>query len=164
MRVYNLHGRRDNKYKARIKILVHETGVEQLSAEIEAEWAHLKDGELKLPYADIAAIKAYFAPPALEPRAEGWGRTGRLWKKSDPGFAEWVGRNVAPHRHPDYAMVTISLKPIGGIPGDASADQMDAVARLAEEFATTRSASPTSRTWCCRMWRWPISSRSTGRC
>jgi sulfite reductase (NADPH) hemoprotein beta-component len=67
MRVYNLHGRRDNKYKARIKILVHETGVEQLSAEIEAEWAHLKDGELKLPDADIAAINAYFAPPALEP-------------------------------------------------------------------------------------------------
>jgi sulfite reductase (NADPH) hemoprotein beta-component len=66
MRVYNLHGRRDNKYKARIKILVHETGVEQLSAEIEAEWAHLKDGELKLPDADIAAINAYFAPPALE--------------------------------------------------------------------------------------------------
>ena len=134
MRVYNLHGRRDNKYKARIKILVHETGVEQLSAEIEAEWAHLKDGELKLPDADIAAINAYFAPPALAPRAEGWGELA-AWKKSDPGFAEWVGRNVAPHRHPDYAMVTISLKPIGGIPGDASADQMDAVARLAEEFA-----------------------------
>jgi hypothetical protein len=134
MRVYNLHGRRDNKYKARIKILVHETGVEQLSAEIEAEWAHLKDGELKLPDADIAAINAYFAPPALEPRAEGWGELA-AWKKSDPGFAEWIGRNVAPHRHPDYAMVTISLKPIGGIPGDASADQMDAVARLAEEFA-----------------------------
>jgi sulfite reductase (NADPH) hemoprotein beta-component len=134
MRVYNLHGRRDNKYKARIKILVHETGVEQLSAEIEAEWAHLKDGELKLPYADIAAINTYFAPPALEPRAEGWGELAAC-KKSDPGFAEWVGRSVAPHRHPDYAMVTISLKPIGGIPGDASADQMDAVARLAEEFA-----------------------------
>jgi sulfite reductase (NADPH) hemoprotein beta-component len=134
MRVYNLHGRRDNKYKARIKILVHEAGVEQLSAEIEAEWAHLKDGELKLPDADIAAINAYFVPPALEPRAEGWGELA-AWKKSDPGFAEWIGRNVAPHRHPDYAMVTISLKPIGGIPGDASADQMDAVARLAEEFA-----------------------------
>jgi sulfite reductase (NADPH) hemoprotein beta-component len=134
MRVYNLHGRRDNKYKARIKILVHETGVEQLSAEIEAEWEQLKDGELKLPAADIAAINAYFAPPALTDRAEGWGELAE-WKKSDPSFADWVGRNVAPHRHPDYAMVTISLKPIGGIPGDASADQMDAVARLAEEFA-----------------------------
>lgn len=134
MRVYNLHGRRDNKYKARIKILVHETGVEQLSAEIEAEWEHLKDGELKLPAADISAINAYFAPPALTDRAEGWGELAE-WKKSDPSFADWVGRNVVPHRHPDYAMVTISLKPIGGIPGDASADQMDAVAHLAEEFA-----------------------------
>jgi len=133
MRVYNLHGRRDNKYKARIKILVHETGVEKLTAEIEAEWAHLKDGELKLPEADIAAINAYFEPPKLGPRAEGWGELA-AWKKSDPGFAEWVGRNVAPHQHPDYGMVTISLKPIGGIPGDATADQMDAVARLAEEF------------------------------
>lgn len=134
MRVYNLHGRRDNKYKARIKILVHETGVEQLSAEIEAEWEHLKDGELKLPEADIAAINAYFAPPGLTDRAEGWGEFAQ-WKKTDPGFAEWVGRNVTPHRHPDYAMVTISLKPIGGIPGDASADQMDTVAQLAEDFA-----------------------------
>ena len=133
MRVYNMHGRRDNKYKARIKILVHETGVEQLTSEIEAEWAHLKDGELKLPQADIAAINAYFAPPELGARAEGWGELA-AWKKADPGFASWVGRNVAPHRHPDYGMVTISLKPIGGIPGDASADQMDAVARLAEEF------------------------------
>ena len=133
MRVYNLHGRRDNKYKARIKILVHETGVEKLSAEIEAEWAHLKDGELKLPEADIAAINAYFAPIELGPRAEGWAELA-AWKKSDADFAAWVGRNVAPHRHPDYGMVTISLKPIGGIPGDASADQMDAVAKLAEEF------------------------------
>ncbi|MBC7280475.1 nitrite/sulfite reductase [Hoeflea sp.] len=133
MRVYNLHGRRDNKYKARIKILVHETGVEKLSAEIEAEWAHLKDGELKLPDADIAAINAYFAPAALPPRAEGWAELA-AWKKSDADFAAWIGRNVAPHRHPDYGMVTISLKPIGGIPGDASADQMDAVARLALEF------------------------------
>ncbi|KJS13035.1 MAG: sulfite reductase [Hoeflea sp. BRH_c9] len=133
MRVYNLHGRRDNKYKARIKILVHETGVEQLTREIDAEWTHLKDGELKLPEADIAAINAYFAPPKLAPRAEGWGELA-AWKKADDGFSTWVGRNVAPHRHPDYAMVTISLKPIGGIPGDASADQMDAVARLAVDY------------------------------
>ncbi|MDZ7603914.1 MAG: nitrite/sulfite reductase [Hoeflea sp.] len=133
MRVYNLHGRRDNKYKARIKILVHETGVEQLTREIDAEWSHLKDGELKLPAADIAAINAYFAPRELDARAEGWAELA-AWKKADPGFATWVGRNVAPHRHPDYGMVTISLKPIGGIPGDASADQMDAVAKLALEF------------------------------
>ena len=71
MRVYNLYGRRDNKYKARIKILVHETGVEEFARQVEAELAELKDGELKLPDADIRAIDAYFAPPALAPRARG---------------------------------------------------------------------------------------------
>ncbi|MCX8997748.1 nitrite/sulfite reductase [Rhizobiaceae bacterium BDR2-2] len=134
LRVYNLHGRRDNKYKARIKILVHETGVEELTRQIEAEFAALKDGELKLPDADIAAITAYFAPPALVERPEGWESLAR-WKKADEGFACWVDRNVRPHKNPDYASVTISLKPIGGIPGDASDAQMDAVAAIAEEYA-----------------------------
>ncbi len=133
MRVYNLHGRRDNKYKARIKILVHETGTEELAAQIEAEWAHLREGELKLPDADIARITDYFAPPELPARAEGWAELA-AWKKSDSGFASWVNRNVRPHRHPDYGMVTISLKPIGGIPGDASSDQMDVIADLAEQY------------------------------
>jgi sulfite reductase (NADPH) hemoprotein beta-component len=134
MRVYNLYGRRDNKYKARIKILVHETGVEKLSAEIEAEFKELRAGELKLPEADVAAIQAYFAPPALPERAEGWSSLA-AWKKADPDFARWVDQNVKPHKNPDYGMVTISLKPIGGIPGDASDAQMDLVADLAEEFA-----------------------------
>jgi sulfite reductase (NADPH) hemoprotein beta-component len=134
MRVYNLYGRRDNKYKARIKILVHETGVEKLSAEIEAEFAELKNGELKLPEADVEAITAYFAPPALTERPEGWANLAS-WKKADPDFARWVDQNVKPHKHPDYGMVTISLKPIGGIPGDASDEQMDLVADLAEEYA-----------------------------
>ncbi len=134
MRVYNLHGRRDNKYKARIKILVHETGAEELSRQVEVEFAALKDTELKLPEVDIQAISTYFAPPALENRAEGWESLAR-WKKTDPEFARWVQQNVQPHKHPDYGMVTISLKPIGGIPGDASDAQMDAVADIAEEYA-----------------------------
>ncbi|OWZ92051.1 sulfite reductase [Sinorhizobium sp. LM21] len=134
MRVYNLHGRRDNKYKARIKILVHETGAEELSRQVEVEFAALKDTELKLPETDIQAISTYFAPPALENRAEGWESLAR-WKKTDPEFARWVQQNVQPHKHPDYGMVTISLKPIGGIPGDASDAQMDAVADIAEEYA-----------------------------
>ena len=133
MRVYNLHGRRDNKFKARIKILVHETGAEELARQVEAEFAELKHTELKLPEADIAAISAYFAPPALAPRAEGWASLAQ-WKKADPDFARWVQQNVAPHKHPDYGMVTISLKPIGGIPGDASDAQMEAVADIAEEY------------------------------
>jgi sulfite reductase (NADPH) hemoprotein beta-component len=134
MRVYNLYGRRDNKYKARIKILVHETGVEKLSAEIEAEFNELKNGELKLPEKDIAAIQGYFALPDLPARTEGWASLA-AWKKADAEFARWVDQNVQPHKHPDYGMVTISLKPIGGIPGDASDVQMDLIADLAAEYA-----------------------------
>ncbi|RWD41515.1 nitrite/sulfite reductase [Mesorhizobium sp.] len=135
MRVYNLHGRRDNKYKARIKILVHETGAEELARQVEAEFEKVKDTELlKLPDADVQAIAAYFAPPSLPERPEGWENLAR-WKKADPAFARWVQQNVQPHRHPDYGMVTISLKPIGGIPGDATDAQMEAVADIAEEYS-----------------------------
>ncbi|QJX05135.1 MULTISPECIES: nitrite/sulfite reductase [Rhizobium] len=134
VRVYNLHGRRDNKYKARIKILVHETGTEELTRQVEAEFAALKDTELKLPEKDVQSIAAYFAPPDLPERTEGWENLAR-WKKADSGFSRWVQQNVQPHKNPDYGMVTISLKPIGGIPGDASDAQMDAIADLAEEYA-----------------------------
>lgn len=134
MRVYNLHGRRDNKYKARIKILVHETGAEELARQVEVEFAELKNTELKLPDADIAAIAAYFAPPALKDRPEGWESLAR-WKRADEGFARFVEQNVQPHKHPDYGMVTISLKPIGGIPGDATDEQMELVADIAAEYA-----------------------------
>ncbi|PDT24120.1 nitrite/sulfite reductase [Rhizobium hidalgonense] len=134
VRVYNLHGRRDNKYKARIKILVHETGAEELTRQVEAEFAALKDTELKLPEKDVEAIASYFALPDLPERAEGWENLAR-WKKADAGFARWVQQNVQPHKNPDYGMVTISLKPIGGIPGDATDAQMDAIADLAEEYA-----------------------------
>ncbi|MBB3946940.1 sulfite reductase (NADPH) hemoprotein beta-component [Rhizobium skierniewicense] len=134
MRVYNLHGRRDNKYKARIKILVHETGAEELARQVEAEFAQLKNGELKLPDGDIAAITSYFALPDLKARPEGWESLAR-WKKADMDFARWVDQNVQPHQNPDYGMVTVSLKPIGGIPGDASDAQMDLIADIAEEYA-----------------------------
>jgi sulfite reductase (NADPH) hemoprotein beta-component len=134
VRVYNLHGRRDNKYKARIKILVHETGVEELTRQFDAEFDQIRDGELKLPEADIRAIETYFAPPALTNRADGWEALARA-KKADAAFVTWVSRNVKPHSHPDYGMVTISLKPIGGTPGDASDAQMDLVADLAERYA-----------------------------
>ena len=134
VRVYNLHGRRDNKFKARIKILVHETGVEELTRQVEAEFDAIRNSELKLPEADIRAIEAYFAPQSLPQRPEGWEALARA-KKADPAFASWTSRNVAPHKHPDYAMVTISLKPIGGIPGDASDRQMDRIADIAERYA-----------------------------
>ncbi|MEN9895893.1 MAG: hypothetical protein RIR97_1745 [Pseudomonadota bacterium] len=134
MRVYNLHGRRDNKYKARIKILVHETGADELARQVEAEFAELRHSDLVLPEADIQAITAYFAAPDLKNRPEGWASLAR-WKTQDEDFARWVNQNVVPHKHPDYGMVTISLKPIGGIPGDATDSQMDLVAELAEHYS-----------------------------
>ncbi|WP_159586998.1 nitrite/sulfite reductase [Chelativorans xinjiangense] len=133
LRVYNLHGRRDNKYKARIKILVHETGTEELAAQVEKEFEALKESELKLPEADIQAIDAYFAPPALPARPEGDAAL-KAATATDSGFADWLRRNLNTHKNPDYASVTISLKGIGEVPGDASADQMDAVADLAERY------------------------------
>ncbi|TWH30842.1 MULTISPECIES: nitrite/sulfite reductase [unclassified Aminobacter] len=134
LRVYNLHGRRDNKYKARIKILVHETGTEQLTGWIEQEFEALKDGELTLPEDDIRAIQAYFAPPALPARPEGDAAL-REAQADSRSLAAWLKRNVTTHRNPDYAAVTISLKGTGEAPGDATAEQMDAVAELAERYA-----------------------------
>ncbi|RUZ71339.1 nitrite/sulfite reductase [Mesorhizobium sp. M7A.F.Ca.US.006.01.1.1] len=133
LRVYNLYGRRDNKYKARIKILVHETGVEEITRQVEAEWQELKDAELKLPEADIRAIEAYFAPPVLAGRPEG-DQAVKLARLDSKRFSEWLDQNVVTHRHPDYAAVTISLKGIGEVPGDASDSQMEAIADIAEKY------------------------------
>ena len=128
LRVYNLNGRRDNKYKARIKILVHETGLEELKAQIEQEFDALKGGELTLPEADVEAIRAYFAPPELPARERD------RFDTADAGYINWLTRNTVAHKRDDYAMVTISLKPIGGIPGDATDAQMEAVADIAERY------------------------------
>ncbi|MGH2340623.1 nitrite/sulfite reductase [Segnochrobactraceae bacterium EtOH-i3] len=134
LRVYNLEGRRDNKYKARIKILVHETGIEEIRASVAEEFARIRGGALTVPEAELAAITAYFAPPAF---AEKPAVSAALEaaKAADPAFAAWVAQNVRPHKVPGYASVTISLKPIGGIPGDITADQMEAVADIAEAHA-----------------------------
>lgn len=134
LRVYNLYGRRDNKYKARIKILVHETGVEEFARQVEAEWADLKDGNLTLPAADIAAINAYFAPPRLPARPEG-DEAVKVARLDSRSFGEWLDQNVITHRNADYAGVTISLKGIGEVPGDATDSQMDAVADIAERYS-----------------------------
>ena len=134
LRVYNLEGRRDNKYKARIKILLHEKGLEGLREAVEAEFvAHDRTG-LTLPAQEIERIDAYFTPPALEPKKPASERVERRCGK-DAKFSKFFESNVTPHRTPGYAIVTISLKPIGGVPGDASADQMDAVADLAEDYS-----------------------------
>ena len=134
LRVYNRYGRRDNLYKARIKILVHEVGVEKMREEVEAEYAANRDGALKLPTATIGAIARQFAPPVLPPKpvisplVEGQ-------RLGDPDFALWLKSNVAPHRVPGYAIVTASLKPAGSPPGDASAAQMEGVADIAEAYS-----------------------------
>ncbi|MGH6861654.1 MAG: nitrite/sulfite reductase, partial [Phyllobacterium sp.] len=134
VRVYNLNGRRDNKYKARIKILVHETGTEEITRQVEEAWQAIKDTDLKMPQADVDAIDSYFRPPHLPQRPEGWSQLA-IARKADPAFARWVDQNVTPHKNPDYGVVTISLKPIGGIPGDATDAQMDLVADIAEKFS-----------------------------
>src|SRR6185503_13163227 len=97
-------------------------GAEAFSAQVEEEWHRIRDGALKLPEDEIRRIEAYFAPPAFESRP-----AKASLRAPDRAFDRWVTRNTHAHRQPGYAIVTISLKPIGGIPGDASADQMDAV-------------------------------------
>src|SRR6202008_3910985 len=120
----------DNKYKARIKTLIHEAGIEAIAMEVEAEWQRIRDGALKLPEAEIKRIADYFAPPAFERRP-----AKIVLRAPDRPFDRWVTRNTHTHRQPGYAIVTISLKPIGGIPGDASAAQMDAIADLAGGYS-----------------------------
>ncbi|SUA99751.1 Sulfite reductase [ferredoxin] [Pannonibacter phragmitetus] len=134
LRVYNLYGRRDNKYKARIKILVHETGLEELKADIEAEFEKIRYGVLRLPDEEVRRIETYFAPPALEPRNAVSAKV-EARVAGDTAFARFVAHNLNPHRVPGYTSITISMKPIGGIPGDATDAQMDVVANLAEAYA-----------------------------
>ncbi len=134
LRVYNLHGRRDNKYKARIKILVHETGLEELRAMIEAEFEAMDAPTFAPSAEEIARIEAYFAPPAFE-TVEGADAALEAAKAADPRFAAWVDTNVVDHREPGYAIATISLKAIGEAPGDATSEQMRVMADLAERYS-----------------------------
>jgi sulfite reductase (NADPH) hemoprotein beta-component len=134
LRVYNRYGRRDNLYKARIKILVHEVGAEKMRADVEAEYAEIKDGALKLSPETIEAIARQFAPPALPHRPAVSGTVEAL-KLEDADFALWLKSNVAPHRLAGYRIVTASLKPAGAPPGDASSVQMEGVADIADAYS-----------------------------
>ncbi len=135
MRVYNQLGRRDNLYKARIKILVHETGTDEFIRMVEDEFIQIMThGPVALPDAEMARIAAYFAPPPFETLNDTDPAFDAAYA-GDPAFAEWVDNNVVAHRQPGYAIANISLKPIGGIPGDATAEQMEAVADLAERYS-----------------------------
>ena len=134
LRVYNLYGRRDNKYKARIKILVHEAGEAEIRRQVEEEWARIRDGALALPEDEIRRIQAYFAPPPLEPRPAASVVLDRAIA-ANPALGVWVEQNTAPHKVTGHAILTVSLKPIGGTPGDATADQMELVADLGERYS-----------------------------
>ena len=129
LRVYNRYGRRDNIYKARIKILVHELGAAEYARQVEEEFAHVKTLGIDPPAAELERINAFFAPPTFEA-----GLSDAV-DRSDPDFAVWLDQNVKPHKQPGYAIVNISLKPADGIPGDASSAQIDLMADLAEKYS-----------------------------
>ena len=134
LRVYNLHGRRDNAYKARIKILVKALGVTEFARQVEAEFAHLKDGPSTLTEAEVARVAGRFDDPVLAPLPPtDAAHEARL--AADKAFAAWVRRNVRAHKVTGYASVVLSLKKHGVAPGDVSADQLDRIAELADEFA-----------------------------
>ncbi len=134
LRVYNRFGRRDNMYKARIKILVKEKTPAVFASHVEAEWEQLRGGHATVPDEEIARLAAHFSPPAYA-RLPGDDAGFRAAVADNRGFANWVKRNVFPHRVPGYAIVTLSLKKTGVPPGDATSDQMDTVADLADAYS-----------------------------
>ncbi len=129
LRVYNRYGRRDNIYKARIKILLHEIGPDEYRRQVEEEFAAVKGLGLDPPRAELERITSHFGAPAFDETAS------TEIDRSDPDFAVWLDQNVKAHKQPGYAIVNISLKPVGGIPGDASADQIDVMADLGTRYS-----------------------------
>jgi sulfite reductase (NADPH) hemoprotein beta-component len=134
LRVYNRHGRRDNKYKARIKILVKALGIEAFAREVEEEWQYLKDGPAQLTNVEYERVASAFVPPDYQVLADADLDFGTRLSEN-PAFARWVSRNVQPHKVPGYASVVLSTKPgIASPPGDVTAEQMEAVADWSEQF------------------------------
>ncbi len=133
MRVYNQYGRRDNIYKARIKILVHELGIDKFSKEVDEEWRQIRDSALTVADADIEDIRARFTYPKYEKLPH---MPDELKQAAhDPLFERWRKNSVFTHKTQGYSIVVISLKPVGGPPGDATAEQMDALADLADRYS-----------------------------
>jgi sulfite reductase (NADPH) hemoprotein beta-component len=133
LRVYNQYGRRDNIYKARIKILVHELGIEKFAAEVEDEWQKIKDGPLALDEVVISDIRSRFTYPAYEKQIDNPPELKAA--AGNARFEAWRRNSTSPHKVPGYAIVTISLKEIGKPTGDATAEQMDVVADLADKYS-----------------------------
>ena len=134
LRVYNTYGRRDNKYKARIKILVHETGIDELRKDIEAEFERIRGGVLDLPQQDRDDIAAYFAEPDFE-QLPVQSDTFEKAIAGDKGFARWAAQNVHAHKQDGYGIVTIAIKGTGEAPGDATDAQMEVMADLGERYS-----------------------------
>src|SRR5499426_1683806 len=134
MRTYNQWGRRDNIYKARIKILVHELGAEKFAREVEDEWQSIKDGALALDPDVVAEIAARCRYPDYETLADDPAELSKV-RNEDARFRAWLDNSVFNHNRPGYAIVTLSLKPVGEPPGDATAAQMDAIADLADRYS-----------------------------
>ncbi|HEV2609117.1 MAG TPA: nitrite/sulfite reductase [Noviherbaspirillum sp.] len=134
MRVYNQYGRRDNIYKARIKILVKAIGIEEFARQVEEEWQDLKDGPSTLTEEELQRVAAYFPAPPYETLAPVDDAVEKL-KAENKAFSNWLKRNVKPHKIPGYAAVVLSLKKTGVPPGDATAEQMDFIADLADRFS-----------------------------
>ena len=134
VRVYNEYGRRDNIFKARIKILVKALGIEEFKRQVEADWQFTKDGPCTITVEELNRVAACFTAPAYEQLPEGDAAVAAL-QRDNKAFANWMQRNVKPHKVPGYAAVVLSLKKTGIAPGDATAEQMDAAAELAERFS-----------------------------
>ncbi len=134
LRVYNIEGRRDNLYKSRIKILVDALGIERFRALVEAEWREIRDSALKLDEAEIDRFRRHFAAPDYDelPVVSAVFESKR---REDHAFARWAARNITAHKQPGYAAVSVSLKPVGGVPGDMSAERMEALATLADAYS-----------------------------
>lgn len=136
LRVYNQLGRRDNKYKARIKILVRALGVEAFREKVEEEWQSIKDGPSTLRDEDFDNAKSWFSEPDFAD-LHAANEQQKLDQQSadNPEFANWLRRNITPHKRPGYAIVTLSLKSTGYAPGDITAEQMECLADMADEFS-----------------------------
>ncbi|HQN42458.1 MAG TPA: nitrite/sulfite reductase, partial [Pseudomonadales bacterium] len=134
LRVYNMLGRRDNKYKARIKILVKALGAEEFTRLVEAQWNGLRDGAITLTREEIERVQGFFTPPAYATLADRSAELAALAARQ-PAFGRWLEHNVMPHKQPGYAAVTLSLKRTGIAPGDLDDWQMEAVADLADRFS-----------------------------
>lgn len=134
LRIYNRYGRRDNKYKARIKILVKAWTAEVFAQKVNEEWQHLKDGPNTLSEEQIAAFQSYFSAPQYE-KFDPLEKSASQIQQSSPAFKNWLRRNVISHKIPGYKVVSLSLKPPGVAPGDVSDRQLEAIANLAERYS-----------------------------